>query len=66
MQVKFNPYKKGRAGKVLAILMGGTTSFGLLTRVLEVLTILEERRDTKGFHPSKVGGGGGVKSFTLS
>ena len=56
-QVKFYPYKKrgGGAGTVLAILKGGggTRSFGVvLTRVLEILTIME--------------GGEAVKWFTLS
>ena len=45
---------------------GCTKSFGVvLTRVLEVLTILEGGGGTKSFHPLK-GRGVGVKSLTLS
>ena len=53
--LSFTPTKRG-AGKVLAILKEGTTNVGIiLTRVLEVLTILEE--GTKGFHSFITGGG---------
>ena len=53
-QVKFYTYKKG-----------SRKGFGVvLTRVLEVLTIMKGYIQRKGFHPSKVrgGGGGGVRS----
>ena len=65
--MKFYPYEKGGgAGKVLAMLKGGgegTKRFSVvLTRVLDVLTILEGWH--KRFAPFKRGEG--VQSFTLS
>ena len=51
--------KRGRAGKVIAILKGGTTRFGVvLTQELEVLAILYRR--AKSFRPLK---GRGRKRF---
>ena len=61
-QVKFYPYKKGGGEKRFSHPEGGCTKgFGVvLTRELEVLTILEG--GTKGFQPLKRG----HKSFILS
>ena len=54
----FYPYKKGWQEKFLAILKGGTTSFGVvLTQVLEVFNHIGGG-GTKGFHH--------LKGFTLS
>ena len=51
--------KRGRAGKVIAILKGGTTRFGVvLTQELEVSAILYRR--AKSFRPLK---GRGRKRF---
>ena len=64
-QVKFYPYENGggEAEQVLAMLKGGTQSFGVVfTRKLEVLAIL--KRGAKRFHPLKVcvcvGGGANI------
>ena len=55
--MNFYPYKKGRAGNVLAILKGrghNKVFRVVLTRVLEVSTILEG--GTNVFYPLKGGG----------
>ena len=57
-----NKLKSGGAGKDLAILKEKHTFFWVvLTRVLEVLTILEG--GTKGFHPLKKKGGRVLKKL---
>ena len=58
--MKFYPYEKGGGEKVLAMLKGGTTSFGVVfTGWLEVLAI-------GGYEKFPLFKRGGAKSFTLS
>ena len=59
-QVRFYPYNRGGAEKVLAMLKGDAKSFEVvLTRELEVLAIL--KGGAKSFHPLKKRGGGGMQ-----